>query len=330
MAQSGKEDRVKAIAYRVYLNRQLRQRSGNAHSDWQTAEALAQKPLKRILFWSHSGFLALCKVGCRSTKFVVWDIPKWGIFSLPKLEWVKLLAVPLVIAAAGSIITRNFQREAEQNRILKEYFALLETFTFEQGLLDEPLDSGVVLLARGRTVAALRELDLSRRQQLIAFLQASDLATVEFEQNSEDFQEPIISFKNQDLSELDLKDMNLSQLDFRSVSLRETNLRNNYFAESDFDDANLWKANLRGTYLEGVQLQNALLIEANLQGARLVNVNLQGAYLKDANLRGAEFTGADLSGVKGMTEDQLAEAILCKTILPKYLAMDGNRDCVSP
>jgi len=436
MAQPGKEDRVKAIAHRVYLNRQLRQRSGDAYSDWQIAEALAQNPIKRILFWSHSGLLALRKLGYRSTKFVVWDIPKWGIFSLPKLEWVKLLAVPLVIAAAGSIITRNFQREAEQNRILKEYFALLETFTFEQGLLDEPLDSGVVLLARGRTVATLRELDLLRREQLIAFLRASNLAVIYPNRDFGDFQEPVISFKYQDLSEIDLRTVSLGSLDFRGTSFQAANLQasifnNANFQDAFFEDANLqnadlseanlqgadlreadlqkaflWRANLQNAflreanlqdvflqeaslqkaYLREANLQNATLSEANLQNAHLQLVNLQGASLANANLRDADLGFADLrnafiweadlqdaslvnanlqnavlvnanlqgtdlrfANLQGLSlafavgggtvmletspskiEEQLLEAKLCRTVLPEYIELDGNRDCDSP
>lgn len=304
MAESGEPKRVKAIAHRVYLNRQLRERSGDAHNDWQTAETIAQRPLKRLLFWGSCGLLSTTKLGYRSAKFIAWDIPRWGIFSLPKLEWVKLLAVPLVVAAAGSIITRNFQREAEQNRILKEYFALLETFTFEQDLLDEPLDSGVVLLARGRTVSALRELDLSRRAQLIAFLNASDFTLIQPSGDSETFQEPIISFREQDLSKIDLQGINLYSFDFRDTNFQGTNLRNTFlqFANlqgaklqsTDLQDADLSAVNLRGAKLQSANLQNSILGAVNLQNADLQAADLQDAFLQAADLQSADLQAANL------------------------------------
>ncbi|MGD1859562.1 MAG: pentapeptide repeat-containing protein [Leptolyngbyaceae cyanobacterium] len=364
MAESGSEERVRAIAHRVYLNRQVRRRSGNAHSDWQTAITIAEKPLKRLLFWSHSGLLALPKLSYRSAKFVVWEIPKWGLFSLPKLEWVKLLAVPLVVAAAGSIITRNFQREAEQNRILKEYFALLETFTFEQGLLDEPLDSGVVLLARGRTVATLRELDLSRREQLIAFLRASDLAMIEATDSSDDFQEPIISLRDQNLSEMELRNINLSNLDFRFTDFRranlqgatvwganlqdafffEANLQDADFKNANLQDAFLWQANLQNAAFESANLQDAefrnanlqdaVLIEADLQGAFLVRANLQSANLRDANLQSAILQFADLQGAflgdADLQGANLRNANLQNLSLKAFWYDSEARDTISP
>jgi hypothetical protein len=261
-------DPVKEIAEQVYHNRTKLHRPGDADSDWQTAEQIVQSPLQQLMLRGNSQLIArLNPSAYQLLKGGVWDAPKWALtgllVKLPKAEWVKLLAVPLAVAVAGTIITRNFQREAEQNRILKEYFALLETFTFERKLLTQPLDSGVVILARGRTVTALRELDRTRREQLFAFLRASDLATIESagpadesaqspdaaalnaeetevdsdataptpdqpNENSEavgenpetddTIPEPVISFRGQDLSEMDLRYINLSKLDFRSTN----------------------------------------------------------------------------------------------------------------
>ncbi|WP_448169545.1 pentapeptide repeat-containing protein [Leptolyngbya iicbica] len=458
----------------MYKNREKLHRPGDADSDWQAAEQIVQSPIQRLLLRGNSQLIARLNPSTyQILKGGVWDAPKWALtgllVKLPKAEWVKLLAVPLAVAVAGTIITRNFQREAEQNRILKEYFTLLETFTFERELLTQPLDSGVVILARGRTVTALRELDRDRREQLFAFLRASDLATIAAEEpadksaqspdtatpnaeetevltgetiqnpdelaenpeaadeNAAPIPEPVISFRDQDLSEMDLRNVNLSNLDFPFTNFREANLegtnfndanlqnailwgaslqkaylwntdlRDSSLSKANLQDASLWNANLQKAYLGEANLRNAMLWNANLQSAILRNANLQGAelqqanlqdanlgqnlisleqtnlqdtnlgganlqnamlwnanlqsaILRNANLQGAELqqanlqdadlqdanlefvnlAGADLRRVSYLTEEQLAEAILCGTKLPDYIELDGNRDCNTP
>ncbi|MEM6839632.1 MAG: pentapeptide repeat-containing protein [Cyanobacteria bacterium P01_C01_bin.120] len=334
MVESGNEERVRAIAEQVYLNRDALHRPGDADSDWQEAKKIVQSPFRRLLLRRNRQLIAkLSPSAYQVLKALVWDAPKWAItgllVALPKAEWVKLLAVPLAVAVAGTIITRNFQREAEQNRILKEYFALLETFTFERELLTQPLDSGVVILARGRTVAALRELDWSRREQLIAFLRASNLTTIKTDENSDetvpnpeetdpppeendakagaavqnnralgentdDIQEPVISFKNQDLSEMDLHDVNLSNLDFQSTNFQRANLQDAVLWAANLQDAVLWAANLQDAVLSEANLQYADLKGTNLQDAFLWAANLQDAFLWEANLQDADLEGASL------------------------------------
>lgn len=167
------------VALELYHNRLRLGKLGDTHSDWQEAEKIVRSPIRTTLFASNRPFILGKNPIKQAVKGITWDIPKWFLFSLPQLEGMKLLAVPLVLAAATSLITGQIQREANQNAVLKAYLDKLETLTFEQNLLGETPDKsseGTIVLARGRTVAALRELDLSRRTQLIAFLQASGLA----------------------------------------------------------------------------------------------------------------------------------------------------------
>ncbi|RZM82029.1 hypothetical protein DYY88_01825 [Leptolyngbya iicbica LK] len=63
---------------------------------------------------------------------------------------------------------------------------------------------------------------------------------------------------------------------------------------------------------------------------QLQQANLQDADLQDANLEFVNLAGADLRRVSYLTEEQLAEAILCGTKLPDYIELDGNRDCNTP
>jgi uncharacterized protein YjbI with pentapeptide repeats len=188
------------------------------------------------------------------------------------------------------------QREANQNSALKAYFDQLEKLTFDRELLADKPNTGAIPLARGRTVAALRELDHERRKQLMAFLQASELTTVK-----EEDKEPVISFKRQDLTKLDLHGINL-----RSADLSRADLSDAYLGDAYLKDANLGDANL----------SRATLSYANLFGANLNGANLSYANLSGANLNGANLSDADLSG-----------AYLCRTTLPKDTNLDPNRDC---
>jgi uncharacterized protein YjbI with pentapeptide repeats len=274
---------------------------------------------------------------------------------------MKLLAVPLVIAAAGSIITGQIQREANQNAVLKAYFDKLEELTFERNLLAETPDEGAIVLARGRTVAALHELDLSRRTQLIAFLQASGLSRIDA-----DSAEPVISFKDQNLAGLDLRQISLFNLDFERANLWGAylteadllgadltgatlvganltraglvgaNLQGAFLVGANLTEADLWGAYLAGAlmadaltraFLKGARLEGASLDSANLTGASLAFANLTGANLDSANLTGANLNSTNLTGAVHLTPDQLALAKLCRTTLPEGITLDPNRDC---
>jgi uncharacterized protein YjbI with pentapeptide repeats len=302
------------VALELYQNRLLLSKLGNEHSDWESAERIVRSPIRTTLFASNRSIIKLRQPIKQVFKFIAWDTPTWFLFSLPKLEWMKLLAVPLVIAAAGSIITGQIQRESNQNAVLKAYFDKLEELTFEQNLLAETPNEGAIVLARGRTVAALRELDLSRRTQLIAFLQASGLSLIK----GVEFVEPVISFKYQNLSDLDLRGINLSALDFRWVNLRSANLERVWLFMTNLQEAQLEEANLKGAWLDsanlqlanlqganlktadldGANLQGANLKTANLERAILHNTNLQGAQLEEANLKGADISSSNLQGAE--------------------------------
>lgn len=312
------EQRQKAterIAHTLYQRRVQLNRAGDQQSDWTTAEKIIKNPVRRTLFESK-------QPSAQAMKFIVWDTPRWFLFSLPHLEWVKLLAVPLVIAAAGSIITGQIQREANQNAVLKAYFDKLEELTFEQKLLAKKPNEGAIVLARGRTVAALRELDLPRREQLIAFLQASNLSRI-----SEEGTEPIISFKGQNLSVLDLSGIALHGIDFQRANLERADLQGAYLQGANFSGADLSGAVLIGVDLSGADLIDADLIDADLSSTYLSGTNLSGAYLLGADLRRAVLLYTDLSNIENWTDRQLGEAILCNTTLPEGSKLDPNRDC---
>ena len=380
--QAEQDQGIKEIAHAVYLNRTRLSKAGDAQTDWETARKIASNPLKKLLFVGNQPLIRLKQPAGKSLKFVAWDVPRWFLFSFPQLEWMKLIAVPLVLAAAGSIISSQIQRESSQITALKQYFDQLERLTFDQKLLDDKPNTGAIVIARGRTVASLRELDIQRKRQLLAFLQASELL-----QSTDPKKEPIISFRAANLSEMDLSNTDLSKTDLQKAILRSANLKGAVLTSANLQEAVLNYANLQGARLFRANLQGALLNRANLEGANLgdanlkrvllgganleganlgsadmeeaslerVNLrwaylgdaNLKWAYLGDANLRGAvlfkvNLKGASLKGAnlqetylfetnleetEGVTQQQLSQALLCHTILPKGINLDTDRDC---
>ena len=357
IAQNSREDRqqknTQQIAYELYQRRLQSGQTGDAQSDWETSKKIIRNPVRTILFRSS-------RPAKQALRLVFIETPKWFLFSMPKLEWTHLLAVPLTIAISGSIISSQFQREAELNQRLKDYFDRLETLTFEQNLLAEKPNPGAIVLARGRTVAALRELDLSRKQQLLGFLHASGLTTITTDENEEKI-EPVISFKDQsfsgidfkniylksiDLQGADLADANLSnayliESDLRQTDLSEANLNNAYLWETDFSEANLINANLSNTDLSNTNLSNAYLWETNLSNADLSEANLSNADFSEANLSNTDLSNTNLSNsllfvtdlraAKNLTSSQLEgerSPYLCNVALPDNITnIDPNRDC---
>ena len=190
-------------------------------------------------------------------------------------DWLKLLIVPVVIAAGGIWFNRQ-QREREQD--IAEQRAqdeALQAYLDEMSRLltdkDRPLrqakedgqaieDDEVRTLARARTLTVLARLDGTRKWSVLMFLQEAGL---------------------------------IGTKDGPVVSLKWANLQ----------DADLGEVVLEGADLRETKLQRAYLYAAKLRGARLAKANLSGADLAKADL-----SGADLSDARGLTEAQLTEA----------------------
>ena len=73
---------------------------------------------------------------------------------------------------------------------------------------------------------------------------------------------------------------------------------------ADLSEAHLSKADLTRANLTGAYLIRAKLGGADLSEAHLVGANLSEAHLSKANLR-----GADLHEARGVTPEQLAQAV---------------------
>jgi len=122
------------------------------------------------------------------------------------------------------------------------------------------------------------------------------------------------------LSEADLTKANLHRADLPRADLAEANLDRANLAEADLKAANLTKANL---FL--AVLTDAILTETDLTRANLTRANLTGANLSKANLTKTNLTKADLAETRGLTCDQIRDAITDnETKLPTGLDCTKN------
>ena len=96
--------------------------------------------------------------------------------------------------------------------------------------------------------------------------------------------------KKADLSNKNLKFVNLEAADLRRANLEAVDLRRANLEAANLVGANLERADLAGADLAGTDLRIANLREAILLGANLEGANLEGADLEGANLKGVKHT----------------------------------------
>lgn len=218
--------------------------------------------------------------------------------TLPTSEWVKLLAVPLILSFSGSIIASQLQRENRQNEIIDKYFDQVEELFLHEDLdLSNPKNH-LRILIKSRSVSALRSTDLKRKEVIIAFLSESNLLN---------YRDGVI-LSNLDLTESyfditkiknnlrGLKTINLSGLQLAQSDFRNTFFKNANFFGTNLQYARLNNANFEGSNFENANLEDARLNNANLKGANLEFANLQDARLKDAILIDTKFHFTSLEG----------------------------------
>ncbi len=123
---------------------------------------------------------------------------------------------------------------------------------------------------------------------------------------------PRASMRAANLSEIRLDKAQLYGANLSEAFLEEANLSEAILTVANLSEADLSKANLRGVQLFYADLSKADLREANLSGAFLDEANLNKADLREANLSGVNIEdalsmkGTNLRGVKGLTQEQLA------------------------
>jgi uncharacterized protein YjbI with pentapeptide repeats len=137
----------------------------------------------------------------------------------------------------------------------------------------------VSILAKGRTLRVLPQLDGERKARVLQFLYETGLITKE-----------------------------RSIVDLLGADLRAANLRGANLRGVDLRGADLSTANLVGADLSGANLNGANLRETNLHWADLISANLSGAHVGRADLSLADLSGADLRNVKELSGGQLDRA----------------------
>lgn len=129
-----------------------------------------------------------------------------------------------------------------------------------------------------------------------------------------------------------LHDANLSESDLRAASLGGASLFAADLRLARLTDINLNGADLRGANLSEAQLNDASLGLAKLSEADFSGANLRGAGFADSDVRRATFreadlSDADLSEAKDLWLNQLAGAVLIRTMLPEtILVFEGLAD----
>ena len=150
-----------------------------------------------------------------------------------------------------------------------------------------------------------------------------------------------------------------------NAELRGTSFRGTDFGEANLSGANLSNADLSNTNLSPGMLRNTNLRGANLSAADIGSVDLGHSDLRDVylyqtdfgirdedrpnfdcnvahnpyrgltslcfvDLRGAVIFSTDLRAVKGLIQQQFVgdqAPLICNSLLPEGIEVDGNRDC---
>lgn len=105
------------------------------------------------------------------------------------------------------------------------------------------------------------------------------------QENSSSFSPPVdVILKKYAAGERNFREIDLSQCDLRSINLKGADL-----SYADLSEAILNNANLRGTDLSYANLSSANLTQADLRGTSLFGVDLRDAILKEVRLAGADY-----------------------------------------
>ncbi|WP_293093508.1 pentapeptide repeat-containing protein [Moorena sp. SIOASIH] len=242
---------IDKIAFKLYNNRQITEKTWNDQQDWLKAEEIANNPLRLLVFKCNQPLIKTEK------KFLE-----------PVLDYLKRLALLEILELLGNISL------------------LVGVIVFIAG--EEDRRNSEIYQAWQVITAAYNQAGSGGRIQALEFLNSepkriSRLWLLTWDRESlRGLEAPKAYLREVQLSNADLANANLQEANLRKADLQEANLR-----EANLREANLREANLQGAYLQRTDLHKTDLEEANLQGANLQEANLQGADLQGANLQEA-------------------------------------------
>ena len=283
--KQSKEESTQQIAYVLYQRRLLLKRLGDSQSDWETAEKIAEDPLRKALFRWHGSFIALEKN--------TWE---------PALNWASnqaLLSLLGLGANVGLIVAVATYVGSEKHRRNAEVLNAWQTIT------NAHMQAG-----NGGRIQALEFLNASpganwRRKfpwvcapspQCLWPSESLDGINLAVETDTEltaVIEKNLVDSKAEPAITIDrvyLRDLNLV-----GASLQGANLQGVDLSGANLTDADLKYANLKGALLVGTNLSGSDLTYANLENANLTQSNLREANLSQANLSGALIALADLT-----------------------------------
>ncbi|MCA9938838.1 MAG: pentapeptide repeat-containing protein [Anaerolineales bacterium] len=251
--------------------------------------------------------------------WITWetvDAGNMGFAEKTYWDWMELLIVPAVLAAAGLWFSnvqkrteleiaekeretdRELALERQRQQTLENYFDRITELILKQGLGPDA-DENVKRLARTCTLTVLRDLDAGRNQQVLQFLQESKLLNASF------------SLERADLRQVNLSHSNLIRARLRGVKLTQATLVGTLLIHADLVKANLAHADLMNADLYDADLRNA-----NLQKANLVRANMVRSVLYGANLLGVNLSGANLRIAEVELRELLTAADLSQATMP--------------
>ena len=232
----------------------------------------------------------------------------WTISILGKSawEWAELLIVPALFAVGAFLVQRflggqESRRQAKeeelavdrnQQEVLKDYLDQMTQLLLDddwpreidfsnKDAIAQATRHPIIVVARARTLAVLRELDGKRNGYVVRFLNEAN----------------ILSFVP--LYRIDLSKANLIGASLRAANFSGTDFSKAGLGLADLTGASLIAANFIATDLSKAKLNSAdlswaKLKEADLSDAKLLKANLSNAILSDALLYSADLRWTDL------------------------------------
>jgi uncharacterized protein YjbI with pentapeptide repeats len=269
----------------------------------------------------------------------LWDWTEFG--EKTAWDWMQLLIIPVVLAAgafwfnsaqnAQQRETENrraqaqvdVQEQSAQDAALQAYLDEMGTLLIDKGLLSSKEGDEVRTLARTRTLAVLRRVDVARKRSVMLFLAETGLAS-STSHNAKNVGSNTGGEVGSNAQQIViLAEAELSGVDLRAIDLPQAHLAVANLSGADWSNSDLVQVELAGANLSGAYLSKTKLTGANMPNTDLSNTDLREADLSNANLSGADLSDADLSGAdltdaEGVTNEELEEQAksLEDTIMP--------------
>jgi uncharacterized protein YjbI with pentapeptide repeats len=183
---------------------------------------------------------------------------------------------------------RATAREARLDDVLQSYLGRMSDLVLDRGLLRSQSGSNTQAVARTMTLAALRQLDATRKGHVIRFLHESNLIGGLLRSGS--LTQGKVDLDGADLRGLDLRGEELTGYDLVGADLRGARFDGVFLTGVNMSYARVAKASFRGSWLHEVDFSNANLQGAIFDKAQVVN----GVRFGDACLTDAKFRDADM------------------------------------